>query len=166
MSPCANEHGSAAIHQKWLISSGEIAGEIVGEVSGEIVPEANRSLCLRPPASCASVANCYPLTLEACAGRAFAGWVHDATMEVRVRGSARGDGGDGGDGGDSGGRGICMDIGAGVGTYTCGSGSGYQQPNQHFSIDDVAKRIGTLSASDGPGSEPTKAGMCLSIVSA
>lgn len=149
----AGESG-AAVKQQWL------------NVSGEIVLAVNTSLCLRPPASCASQANCYPLALEPCAARPFAGWEHDATMEVRVRGSKQSSSGSGSEAAS--GRGICIDIAGGakgVGTYTCGSGAGYQQPNQHWSVDSGAMRIGALSAGSGAGAEPAAAGLCLSVLS-
>ena len=50
-----------------------------------------------------------------------------------------------------------------MGTYACGSGGGYKQPNQHWSVDASTGLIGALSNGDGPGAEPALAGECLSV---
>jgi hypothetical protein len=142
VAPCSS---AASARQRWV------------NASGELKLAANTSLCLRPPPTCASVAECYPLVLEACAARPFAGWVHDATSEVRVRADSAV---------DPAGRGVCIDLAGGtqgVGTYTCGSSADYQQPNQHWSVDAQTGLIGALSAGAGPGAKPEYAGMCLGV---
>ena len=113
----------------------------------DIVLAANSSLCLRPPPSCGPhLDNCYPLTLEPCSSRSAPGFIHDpATSELRIDSTQR----------------ICMDMGSSVGLYRCGSGDGYLQPNQRWSVDQTTGLV-VLTTAPGPGSTE-HVGECLSV---
>ena len=140
MAPCVDTASAEALGKKVTgtknaadvsaaaVASGGIQAWAWDSASGAISLKSNASLCLGTSSS-----ETYPLTLQACAGGTnHVAWKRGAAGHAQIVNSDLGE---------------CLDVknsgdtATALGTWKCGSGSGQDQPNQHWAFDEASVRL-------------------------
>ena len=158
MAPCVDAASAEALGKKVTgtknaadvsaaaVASGGIQAWAWDSASGAISLKSNASLCLGTSSS-----ETYPLTLQACAGGTnHVAWKRGAAGHAQIVNTDLGE---------------CLDVkndgdaATALGTWKCGSGSGQDQPNQHWAFDEASVRMSIRDESlFGP---PPVCGVCI-----